>query len=249
MAFGSKIDLAYDWVVQSKTTTTSNNAMTKADILALCKHLRIQVPSLDLLDDIGFVLGQGDVICRRSFRQSLASSLSNSQIVLYILKGRLHNLSSAEFFRDFRGAASGRVIFVDWKDKLENVFNPKKAEKVKNDLKVEADFTGYEIGEDVIYYTKYKVEDKEYKVQVKCMIKKINKCSITLAKYKCNMDFTDADTALKEQTYGNIIFEWTNELRDKDNVVVKDVKQLIRSDDILYQDKIKATYVRVDFGY
>ena len=111
-----------------------------------------------------------------------------------------------------------------WKDKLENVFNPKKAEKVKNDLKVEADFTGYEIGEDVIYYTKYKVGDNEYKVQVKCMIKKINKCSITLQKYKCNMDFTDANTALKEQTYGNIKFEWTNELRDKDNVVVRDIK-------------------------
>ena len=36
-----------------------------------------------------------------------------------------------------------------WKDKLENVFNPKKAEKVKNNLKVEADFTGkvFTIGE------------------------------------------------------------------------------------------------------
>ena len=135
-----------------------------------------------------------------------------------------------------------------WKDKLENVFNPKKAEKVKNDLKVEADFTGYEIGEDVIYYTKYKVGDKEYKVQVKCMIKKINKCSITLQKYKCNMDFTDDKRALMEQTHGAIKFEWTNELRDKDNVVVRDVKSIIRSDDILYQDKIKATYYRVDYG-
>ena len=135
-----------------------------------------------------------------------------------------------------------------WKDKLENVFNPKKAEKVKNDLKVEADFTGYEIGEDVIYYTKYKVGDNEYKVQVKCMIKKINKCSITLQKYKCNMDFTDDKRALMEQTHGAIKFEWTNELRDKDNVVVRDVKQIVRSDDILYQDKIKATYYRVDYG-
>ena len=135
-----------------------------------------------------------------------------------------------------------------WKDKLENVFNPKKAEKVKNDLKVEADFTGYEINEDVIYYTKYKVGDNEYKVQVKCMIKKINKCSITLQKYKCNMDFTDDKRALMEQTHGAIKFEWTNELRDKDNVVVRDVKQIVRSDDILYQDKIKATYYRVDYG-
>lgn len=135
-----------------------------------------------------------------------------------------------------------------WKDKLENVFNPKKAEKVKNDLKVEADFTGYEIGEDVIYYTKYSVGDREYKVEVKCMIKKINKCSITLAKYNCNMDFTDANTALKEQIHGKIKFEWTDELRDKDNVVVKDVKQIVRSDDILYQDKIKATYYYVDYG-
>ena len=135
-----------------------------------------------------------------------------------------------------------------WKDKLENVFNPKKAEKVKNDLKVEADFTDYEINEDVIYYTKYKVGDKEYKVQVKCMIKKINKCSITLQKYKCNMDFTDDKRALMEQTHGAIKFEWTDELRDKDNVVVRDVKQIVRSDDILYQDKIKATYYSVDYG-
>ena len=135
-----------------------------------------------------------------------------------------------------------------WKDKLENVFNPKKAEKVKNDLKVEADFTDYEINEDVIYYTKYKVGDNEYKVQVKCMIKKINKCSITLQKYKCNMDFTDDKRALMEQTHGAIKFEWTNELCDKDNVVVKDVKQIIRSDDILYQDMIKATYYSVDYG-
>ena len=135
-----------------------------------------------------------------------------------------------------------------WKDKLENVFNPKKAEKVKNDLKVEADFTDYKINEDVIYYTKYKVGDNEYKVQVKCMIKKINKCSITLQKYKCNMDFTDDKRALMEQTHGAIKFEWTNELRDKDNVVVRDVKQIVRSDDILYQDKIKATYYSVDYG-
>ena len=131
-----------------------------------------------------------------------------------------------------------------WKDILENVFNPKKAEKVK----VEADFTGYEIGEDVIYYTKYKVGDTEYKIAVKCMIKKINKCSITLAKYNCNMDFTDANRALREQTHGKIKFEWTDELRDKDNVVVKDVKQIIRRDDILYQDMIKATYYSVDCG-
>ena len=131
-----------------------------------------------------------------------------------------------------------------WKDILENVFNPKKVEKVK----VEADFTGYEIGEDVIYYTKYKVGDTEYKIAVKCMIKKINKCSITLAKYNCNMDFTDANRALREQTHGKIKFEWTDELRDKDNVVVKDVKQIIRRDDILYQDMIKATYYSVDCG-
>ena len=131
-----------------------------------------------------------------------------------------------------------------WKDILENVFNPKKAEKVK----VEADFTGYEIGEDVIYYTKYKVGDTEYKIAVKCMIKKINKCSITLAKYNCNMDLTDANRAFREQTRGKIKFEWTDELRDKDNVVVKDVKQIIRRDDILYQDMIKATYYSVDCG-
>ena len=131
-----------------------------------------------------------------------------------------------------------------WKDKLENVFNPKKAEK-----KVEAHLTGYQIGEDVIYYTKYKAGDREYELNVKCMIKKINKCSITLAKYKCNIDFTDTIRALKEQTHGDIKFEWTDELRDKDNVVVKVVKNLIRSDDILYKHYIKTTNYSVDYGY
>ena len=81
------------------------------------------------------------------------------------------------------------------------------------------------------------------------MIKKINKCSITLAKYKCNIDFTDTIRALKEQTHGDIKFEWTDELRDKDNVVVKVVKNLIRSDDILYKHYIKTTNYSVDYGY
>lgn len=135
-----------------------------------------------------------------------------------------------------------------WKDKLENVFNPKKTEKVKNGLKVEKDFTGYEVGKDVIYYTNYKVGDREYRVDVKCMIKKINKCSITLAKYKCNMDTTDADRALREQTHGHIKFVWTDELRDKDNVVVRDLTKIIKSGDTLYDDKIKATSYSIDYG-
>ena len=134
-----------------------------------------------------------------------------------------------------------------WKDKLESVFNPQKAEKVEK-VENEADFTGYEIGEDVIYYTKYNVGDREYKVDVKCRIKKINKCSITLAKYKCNVDFTDERRALREQTLGKINFEWTDELRDKDIVIVKNVKQIKRKDYILYEDMIKSTYYCVDYG-
>ncbi len=139
-----------------------------------------------------------------------------------------------------------------WKDKLENVFNLKKAEKAE---KVEKDLTDYKIGEDVIFYTKYKVEEpwtsigeSEYKVEVKCMIKKINKCSITLQKYKCNVDYTDERRAFIEQTHGDIKFEWTNELRDKDIVVVKNVTQLMRSDHSLYQKYIKVTYYNIDFG-
>lgn len=134
-----------------------------------------------------------------------------------------------------------------WKDKMQSVFNPQKAEKVEK-VENEADFTGYEIGEDVIYYTKYNVGDREYKVDVKCRIKKINKCSITLAKYKCNVDFTDERRALREQTLGKINFEWTDELRDKDIVIVKNVKQIKRKDYILYEDMIKSTYYCVDYG-
>ena len=51
-----------------------------------------------------------------------------------------------------------------------------------------------------------------------------------------------------EQTHGRIKFEWKNELRDKDNVVVKVVKSIIRSDHILYKDNIKTSYYSVDCG-
>jgi hypothetical protein len=138
-----------------------------------------------------------------------------------------------------------------WKDKLENVFNPKKVEKVKNDLKVEKDFSNYKIGEDVIYYTTYNVGGSwDKKINVKCKIVKINKCSIRLAKYRCDIDFTDDRRALMEQTHGRIKFNWTNELISITScfIAVRDETQIQRSDHILYQDNIKTSYYSVDYG-
>jgi hypothetical protein len=134
-----------------------------------------------------------------------------------------------------------------WKDKLENLFNPKKSNKVE---KVNNDLSKFNIGEDVLIYTKYKIdeEDYSYETYVKCKIHKINKCSITLQKYKCNADFSSYNRAAREQTFGRLYFNWTNELQ-QNKIVIKDVSKILRSDWDLYDTFIKQSDYFVDFGH
>jgi len=140
-----------------------------------------------------------------------------------------------------------------WKDRLENIFNPKvKAEKVKNDLRVEKDLSDFKLGEIVLIYTKYKVDSIDYDIYVKCKIDKINKCSIRLQKYKCDLNFDDYNNGIREQTFGKLYFNWTDELetdKSKQNFInIKNVDKICRSDWDLYNSYIKQTYHITDFG-
>ena len=134
-----------------------------------------------------------------------------------------------------------------WKDKLENLFNPKKSNKVE---KVNNDLSKFNIGEDVLIHTKYKIEEEDYTYEtyVKCKIHKINKCSITLQKYKCNADFSDYNRGARLQTFGRIYFNWTNELL-QDKILIKNVSQIYRSDWDLYDTYIKQSNYVIDFGH
>jgi len=139
----------------------------------------------------------------------------------------------------------------DFKNKFEELFKPKvKAEKVKNDLKVEKDLSRFNVGEVVLIYTKYKVNDIEYDIYIKCKIHKINKCSVTLQKYKCNVDFNEYHKSYREQTFGKLYFNWTDELeQSKQNFInVKDVDKIMRTDWDLYDTYVKQTYYSIDFG-
>ena len=136
-----------------------------------------------------------------------------------------------------------------WKDKVENVFNPKKVKKEQNQV----DFSDYKVGEIVFYYTNYKYKSGERmdvkRIKVKCMIKKINKCSITLAKYNCDIDFSEFELAFRTQGFGRIKFKWTDELRHNDIAVVKNVSKLIRRGDDMFEIYSEQSESElVDFG-
>ena len=136
-----------------------------------------------------------------------------------------------------------------WKDKVENVFNPKKVKKEQNQV----DFSDYKVGEIVFYYTNYKYKSGERmdvkRIKVKCMIKKINKCSITLAKYNCDIDFSEFEVAFSTQGFGRIKFKWTDELRHNDIAVVKNVSKLIRRGDDMFEIYSEQSESElVDFG-
>ena len=139
----------------------------------------------------------------------------------------------------------------DFKNKFEELFKPKvKAKKVKNDLKVEKDLSRFNIGEIVLVETKHKVNDIEYDIYVKCKIYKINKCSITLQKYKCNVDFNEYHKNYREQTFTKLYFNWTDELeQSKQNFInVKDIDKIMKTDWDLYDTYVKQTYYSIDFG-
>ena len=143
-----------------------------------------------------------------------------------------------------------------WKDILENVFNPKEQEKGQPKKEKEPmNFDGYNIGDDVIYYTNYTNYKivwwgaAKHEMNVKCRIVKLNKCSITLQKYESDVDFTDGKRAFQEQTHGKIYFNWTDKLL-KEKVVVKNLKNIMREVDepILYKHYMQQTDYDVDFG-
>ena len=140
----------------------------------------------------------------------------------------------------------------EWDDILENLFYPKKQPKKE---KEPMNFDGYNIGDDVIYYTNYTNYKivwwgaAKHEMNVKCRIVKLNKCSITLQKYESDVDFTDGKRAFQEQTHGKIYFNWTDKLL-KEKVVVKNFTKIMREVDepILYKHYMKQTDYLVDFG-
>ena len=140
----------------------------------------------------------------------------------------------------------------EWDDILENLFYPKKQPKKE---KEPMNFDGYNIGDDVIYYTNYTNYKivwwgaAKHEMNVKCRIVKLNKCSITLQKYESDVDFTDGKRAFQEQTHGKIYFNWTDKL-SKEKVVVKNFTKIMREVDepILYKHYMKQTDYLVDFG-
>ena len=140
----------------------------------------------------------------------------------------------------------------EWDDILENLFYPKKQPKKE---KEPMNFDGYNIGDDVIYYTNYTNYKivwwgaAKHEMNVKCRIVKLNKCSITLQKYESDVDFTDGKRAFQEQTHGKIYFNWADKLLTE-KVVVKNFTKIMREVDepILYKHYMKQTDYLVDFG-
>ena len=139
----------------------------------------------------------------------------------------------------------------EWDDILENLFYPKKQPKKE---KEPMNFDGYNIGDDVIYYTNYTNYKivwwgaAKHEMNVKCRIVKLNKCSITLQKYESEIDISDDKRALREQTLGKLYIAWTDNLLTE-KVVVKDLTKIMRKidDPLLYDDYIKRYEYGVDY--
>lgn len=180
-------------------------------------------------------------------------------------KVRLTNINSSTISLQTRKAKAFQVLYdkvsplegeelQKWKDKLEIVFKQKKT-KAKKTEQDQVDLSDYKVGEDVIYYTNYRYKngdrtDLENKIPVKCMIKKINKCSITLAKYDCEIDDSEVDEAFRTQGVGRIKFKWTNDLRPNDISVVRKVSEITRRCDCegYFQSQCKESHYSIDFG-
>ena len=137
----------------------------------------------------------------------------------------------------------------EWDDILENLFYPKKQPKKE---KEPMNFDGYNIGDDVLYYTnkvvKWSGYETECRLLVKCKIVKHNKCSVTLQKYQSEIDVSDDKRALREQTLGKVYFDWTDKLLNE-KVVVKDLTKIMRKIDepLLYDSYIKRYEYGVDY--
>ena len=121
---------------------------------------------------------------------------------------------------------------------------------VTKEVKEDKDLSDYKVGEVVIYYTKYQVNGRDTNINVKCKIVKINKQSLTLQHYDCDIDESDVNRALREQTYGVRIFKWHSwHSPINKKCVCKNVEKLIRKGDCLYNDYVKQTTTSVDFGF
>ena len=142
-----------------------------------------------------------------------------------------------------------------WKDKLEIVFKPEKA-KAKKAEQLQVDLSGYHEGEDVIYFTNYRHKYGEWgemvshEIPVKCMITKINKSSITLSKFNCEIDDSEIDEAIRRQGEGRIKFKWTDSIRLYDTVVVRKLSDITRrcDDEEYFQSHCKESHYYEDYG-
>ena len=151
----------------------------------------------------------------------------------------------------------------DIKNKFDELFEPKQKQKQKQIKKVkndsdsdtdsdeEDDLSDFNVGEVVLVYNKYYAKKYSYNIFVKCRVHKINKCSITLQKYKCNVDFTDYDKGFSERTFGKLYFNWTDELEEatKENFInIKDLRKIKRAGWSLYENYIEQSKYSTYFG-
>jgi DNA-binding transcriptional MerR regulator len=149
----------------------------------------------------------------------------------------------------------------DLKNKFDELFEVKpKQKQIKkvesdsdsdSDSEEENDLSSFTVGEVVLVYNKYHVKERSYNIYVKCKVHKINKCSVTLQKYKCNVDFTDFDKGFREQTFGKLYFNWTDELEEatKQNFInIRDLSKIKREGWSVYKNYVKQQYHSSYFG-
>jgi hypothetical protein len=77
-------------------------------------------------------------------------------------------------------------------------------------------FSDLNIGDDVLYRAYYRPRGYSklhtYYIDIKCRIIKINKWSMILEQYDCEIDMTDIELAIEEKRTGEMYFNWTDKL-------------------------------------
>jgi hypothetical protein len=98
------------------------------------------------------------------------------------------------------------------------------------------------VGDVVFWYGNGTCEyEKKWKII------KINKCSFTMQLYKCIKDKTDDRNAWRNQTYGKMYYNWTDELTDIKKICY-DSNYFVKKGDPDYNDYLKTTSKNVDYG-